>query len=104
MENTFHYRFFLICNELANSVQSIQPQNYADLIVREQEGQFMNSQMTIYFHNADKFLSTLIGNYDGWMWDELDMYEIAKIPYEKLREDFEIYCEGIMTLDVSKHL
>ena len=102
MENTFHYRFFLICNELANSMQSIQPQNYAELILRENEGQYMNSQMTCYFHNAEDFLSNLIGNYVGFMWDELDMYTVAQLPYEKIKEDFDKYCDGLMALDISR--
>ena len=55
------------------------PQNHAKLMVEEDNGRFGNAQMTQYYKKADTVISRLIGNYEGWIWDNLDMEEIADI-------------------------
>jgi hypothetical protein len=98
MENTYLYRHFLMCNALANKMQNIQPQNYAKLIIEQNNGRFMNSQMTCFFENADTFLSELVGNDEGLMWDELDMQEIAEMSVEQLQKDYNKFCNGRMKI------
>lgn len=96
MENTFHYRHFLMCNKMANAMMNVMPQNFAKLIVEEDMGRFMNSQMTFYFHQADRTLSDMIGNDEGFMWDELNIDEIADMTPEELEHDYNRYCSGNM--------
>ena len=55
------------------------PQNHAKLMVEEDNGRFGNAQMTQYYKKADTVISRLIGNYEGWIWDNLDMEEIAEL-------------------------
>jgi hypothetical protein len=40
--------------------------NFAELIKSEEEGVFMNSQMTFYFHQLDDIFSELMGNDVRW--------------------------------------
>ena len=100
MENTFAYRFFLICNTLANGMMGMQPQNFAQLMVEEVEGRWMNSQMTRYFHIADRLMSELIGNDEEWVWDEIGMWEVAEISVEQLSKDYSEFCEGRISFEV----
>lgn len=99
MDNTFHYRHFLMCNRMANAMMNVQPQNFAKLIIEEDAGRFMNSQMTFYFHQADRTMCELIGNDEGFMWDELDMEEIAAMPVEELQFDYERFCLGRIIME-----
>ncbi len=104
MENTFSYRHFLICNEIANNMMGHQPQNFAELIVEEDNGRYANGQMTKYFYVADRTLCELTGNDEGFMWDDLDMDEVAKIPIEELQSDYEEYCKYRMVINVNKDI
>jgi hypothetical protein len=104
MKNEFYYRFFLICNKLANDVLGFKFQNFAKLILEENNGRYGNTQMTKYFIQAEEFLSRLIGNDEGFMWDELEMEEIAKLTPEQLQEDFDNYCEGKMKIDLNPNI
>lgn len=99
--NTFHYRHFLICNKMANDIMNVRPQNFAQLIVEEEEGgRFMNSQMTCYFHSVNRTLCDLIGNYEDFVWEELDMNEVAKLTPEELEEDYNNFCSGQIRFEV----
>lgn len=99
MNDSYHYRHFLMCNRMANAMMNVQPQNFAKLIVEEHAGRFMNSQMTYYFYQADRILSELIGNDEGFMWDELDMDEIAAMPVEELEFDYNRFCSGRIQME-----
>ena len=101
MKNEYFYRFFLICNKLANDTMTgLNFQNFAKLLAEEDEGRYANSQMTKYFTSIEEGLSRLIGNDEGFVWDELEIDEVAELSPEKLQEDFENYCEGKMLLDI----
>jgi len=99
MENTYHYRHFLMCNKMANAMMNVQPQNFAKLILEEDGGRFMNSQMTFYFHQADRVLCDLVGNDKGFMWDDLDMEQVAEISPEELAFDYDRYCSGHISIE-----
>jgi len=102
MKNTFWYRYFLVCNQLANKVMGHQPQNFASLIVEEDNGRFMNSQMTCYFKVIDEFFSEMLAN-DAWqVFDELDIEELAELSVEQIEKDFNEYCDGILKLKLDK--
>lgn len=92
MKNTFEYRYFLLCNEIANKMMNHQYQNFAELIVGEENGRIMNSQMTFYFYQIDSVLSNLLSNDEGFMWDLLDIDEVADLTPEQLQEDYKKYC------------
>lgn len=77
------------------------PQNHAKLMVEEDNGRFGNAQMTQYFKKADIIISNLIGYPEGWIWDELDMDEVAELSIEQIEEDYENYCCGKLMLTES---
>jgi len=74
------------------------PQNHAKLMVEEDNGRFGNAQMTQYYKKADIVISRLIGCYEGWIWDNLDMEEIAELSIEQIEEDYENYCEERLSI------
>ena len=92
MDNTYWYRYFLLCNHLANKMLGHKYQNFAKLILDEDKGRFMNSQMTVYFHQADVFFSELLNNDEGMIFDELSINELAEITPEQLQKDYDNYC------------
>lgn len=100
MANTFWYRHFLICNKMANDIMNVKPQNFAKLILEEDSDRFMNSQMTKYFYSVDATLCDMIGNDEGFMWDELNMEEVSEISPEQLERDYQEYCSGKISLNI----
>ena len=98
MENSYHYRHFLICNKLANRMNGHKDLNFAQLVVDEENGRFMNSQMTKYFYMADRTISELIGNDEWFMFEELDINEVAKLSVEEIEEDYFKYCNGVLKI------
>jgi hypothetical protein len=98
MKNSYWYRYFLICNQLANKVMGHQPQNFALLRIEEEGGRFMNSQMTCHFDNINEFFSDLMCNDSSQVFDELDIDELAELSAKQLEEDFEKYCGGSLKM------
>lgn len=98
MENSYWYRYFLICNQLANKIMGHQPQNFASLIIEEDNGRFMNSQMTRYFYDIDYFFSQMMSNDSGMVFDELGIEELSKLSPEQIQHDFEKYCDGSLKM------
>jgi hypothetical protein len=92
MKNDFNYRYFLFLNYLSNRTIGMVFLNFAELIKSEREGRYMNSQMTSYFFMFDEVFSDLIGNDTLWIFDELDLNELAEIPAEQLKNDYITYC------------
>jgi len=92
MKNTYEYRYFLFINYLANQILNMKFQNFAELIKSENEGRYMNSQMTSYFHKLDEVFSELIQNDPEWVFDFLDLDELAEISPETLEDDYIAYC------------
>jgi len=74
------------------------PQNHAKLMVEEDNGRFGNAQMTQYYKKADFVISRLVGNYEGWIWEEMDMEEIAELSIEQIEEDYENYCNERLSI------
>lgn len=99
LKDLFAYRHFLIRNHMANNMVGHIYMNFAKLLIEQQDGQFMNSQMTGYFVRLDEILSELTSDYAEWIWENLDMNEIAEIDPEDLQSDFERYCNGSVTID-----
>lgn len=94
MKNTFWYRYFLVCNQLANKMMGHLPQNFALLIIEENLGRYGNEQMTQYFKLADEFLSDMMANDRMMMFEELDIDELAELSIEQIEQDFEQFCQG----------
>jgi hypothetical protein len=92
MKNSFEYRYFLLVNYLANKMVNMTFLNFAELIKSEDEGRFMNSQMTFYFYQIDEAFSELMMNDPSWVFDYLEIDELAEIPAEQLQEDYKKYC------------
>ncbi len=76
-----------------------QPQNFAQLMVEENLGRFMNSQMTFYFKQIDQTLSDILGNDAEMMWEELDMDELAELSVEQIQKDYEKYVDGKLEIN-----
>lgn len=98
MKNTFWYRYFLVCNQLANKMMGHLPQNFALLIVEENLGRYGNEQMTQYFKLADEFLADMMANDPMIVFDELDIDELAELSIEQIQNDFEKFCQGRLRL------
>jgi hypothetical protein len=92
MKNSFEYRYFLLVNYLANKMVNMTFLNFAELIKSENEGRFMNSQMTFYFYQIDEVFSELMMNDPSWVFDSLEIDELAEITTEQLEEDYNQYC------------
>lgn len=92
MKNTYAYRYFLFINYLANNMVGMTFLNFAELLKSEEEGRFMNRQMTSYFLKLDQIFSELIGNDPDWIFEELNLGELALIPAETLKNHYLIYC------------
>ena len=82
------YKYFLFVNHLSNSILNMQYQNFADLIKQEDEGRFMNSQMTSIFYKLDSEFSEASATDSLWVFDEIDSYELAEIPSDELMNDY----------------
>jgi hypothetical protein len=92
MKNTYEYRYFLFINYLANQMIGMEFQNFAELIKSENEGRYMNSQMTSNFYKLDEVFSELIQNDPEWVFDFLDLDELAEISPDTLEDDYIAYC------------
>lgn len=88
MKDNFAYKYFLLINHLANKMNNHIYLNFALLIYEEDNGKYMNSQMTFFFYRADELFSDILANNSEWFWDELDIEEIAKIPPSQLESDY----------------
>ncbi len=75
-----------------------QPQNFAELIIEEENGKWANKQMTRYFETADYSICELTGNDEGFMWDDLDMEEVAKLSAQELQIDYDKYCNNRLSI------
>lgn len=98
MENTYWFRWFLICSALANKVLALQPLNFAKLIIEEEKGAWGNEQMTRHFHRINESLSEIMANDDDILWEELDIEEVAKLSVEEIQKYHEEYCIGRMSI------
>ncbi len=74
------------------------PQNFAQLMVEENLGRFMNSQMTFYFKQINRTLSEILGNDEEMMWEELDMDEVAELSVEQIQKDYNEYVDCKLSL------
>lgn len=92
MKNTFEYRYFLLVNHLSNKMVNMIPLNFAELIKSENEGRYMNSQMTFYFYQLNESLSALMGNDPEWVFEWLDIEELAELSPQQLEDDYNSYC------------
>jgi len=92
MENTFSYRYFLLINHLSNRMVGMKYLNFAELIISEDNGKFMNSQMTCYFYALDEEFSNLLGNEPMLFLEDLGLDELSEIPPDKLKEDYFSFC------------
>lgn len=92
MKNSYEYRYFLFINYLANQMIGVEFQNFAELIKSQDQGRYMNSQMTSYFYKLDEVFSELIQNDPEWIFDFLDLDELAAISADTLEDDYISYC------------
>ena len=104
IKNTFWFRHFLMCNELAkkiNTAKGWQVDNFAKTILESQNGMYANEQMNIYFEIADKFLCKLhCSDYDE-VFNELEeqglpIEKLAKLSADDIKYYFNKYCLTII--------
>lgn len=88
MKELFAYKYFLLLNHIANKMNNHVYLNFAELIQQENNGRIMNSQMTFFFYQADEIFSDILGNYPEWVWNELNMDEVAIIDASELEKDY----------------
>lgn len=98
MENDSYYRHFLICNKLANEMNTHQPQNFAKLLLEEENGKIGNAQMTWYFKKADFIISRITDHPENYIWDVLDMEELAELSIEQIESDYEEFCNEKLSI------
>jgi len=104
LNDLFAYRHFLIRNHLANNMVGHIYQNFARLLIDQEGGQIFNSQMTSYFTRLDEVISEMTSDDADWIWDYLDMEEVAEITPDELEADFEKYCNGRLKTNFSEEL
>lgn len=100
MENTYWFRWFLICSALANKVLGHQPQNFARLIIEEENGRYGNEQMTRYFNAINLQLCEIMANDETSMEDELDFEELAELSVGQIAKYYEEFCNGKLCLKI----
>lgn len=89
MKDNIAYKFFLLVNHLSNKVNNHVYLNFAQLILEQESGRYMNSQMTFYYYKIQQvIIEDILGNDENWIWEELDMEEVAKIDTNQLQEDY----------------
>lgn len=102
MENTFWFRYFLLCNEFANSIttrQGLKRINFAECILEVENGRYANEQMTTYFHTADYFFAELFECdyeivFDNLLDEGVSMEKLASLSDKDLRNYYSDYCIG----------
>lgn len=98
------YKYFLWLNNLSNTVLGVQYQNFAKLIEEENNGRYMNSQMTKYFHALDESIADAQSNDAMWFESFFDMSELALIPASELKEDYQEMIENnLLTIKFLKN-
>jgi len=102
LNDMFAYKHFLMRNHMASNMVGHIYLNFAKLIIEQEGGRYMNSQMTSYFIRLDEIISDMTSDDSEWIWDCLDMEEIAEIRPEQLEADFETYCAGQLRINFVK--
>jgi hypothetical protein len=107
IKNSFWFRHFLICNELAKKIISARGwhvDNFAETILESQNGMYGNDQMNIYFEIADEFFSDLHTSDSNEVFNELEnedlpIEKLAQLSAKEIDYYFKRYCAG--TIDFS---
>lgn len=94
MENTYWFRFYLICSEIANNILGYNYQNFAKLYREIENGQYANEQMTRIFENINETLCELTANESDMVFEENDFEIIAKLTELELKSFYSEYCSG----------
>jgi len=102
MENTYWFRYFLLCNELANSIitrQGLKRINFAECILESESGRYANDQMIVYFETADIFFANLFECDSDIVFNELSdegvsIEKLATLTDKDLKNYFNSYCAG----------
>lgn len=101
MENTHWNRIFLICNHLANEVQpGIVYQNFAKLMVDEEEGRVFNSQMTFYFKKLVDNITDLTCDDRDMIYSDLEIEELAELSPQELLDYYHAFCSGSISISL----
>jgi hypothetical protein len=103
MKNTFWFRHFLMCHVLANKMIAHRGwvvENFAQTILDELENRvFGNSQMNVYFWQADEFFCDLHCSDSGQLFDFLEeedvsIEDLAKLTKHEIDNFYDKYCIG----------
>jgi hypothetical protein len=97
IRNTFWFRHFLICSKLANEVLGLMPQNFALLIIEQEQGRAFNSQMTNIFWLIDAVISELHSSESREVFDMIEdeglcIDDLAKLTTDELSKYYQDYC------------
>ncbi len=99
MENTYWFRFYLICSKAANNLLGLQEQNFADLFNELELGRIGNAQMTSVFENVNATLCEICGNETDGVFEENNFDEISRISTSDLNDLYDEYCLGKIELN-----
>lgn len=83
---------------MANDILGYKPLNFAKLILQQDAGQFMNSQMTSTFYKINKTLSEITASEETAMEDELDFEYISKLSITEIDNYYKEFCLERMTI------
>jgi hypothetical protein len=93
MENTYWFRFYLICSEISNNILGLKYQNFANLY-REIESAYANKRMTRIFDNVNVTLCNLTANESDMIFEENDFDLIAELTESELKSYYQEFCAG----------
>ena len=99
LENNYWNRWFLMCNELANTLLGLKQLNFAKLIIEEESGRYGNAQMTVVFHKINAQLSDTFGNDYETLREETNFEELSKFEPDQLEEYYSEYCCGRQSIE-----
>jgi len=94
MENTYWFRFYLICSEIANNILGLKYQNFANLYREIEGGAYGNEQMTRVFDNVNATLCDLTANESDMIFEENNFDLIAELTEGELKSYYQKFCAG----------
>lgn len=96
MENTYWFRWYLICSKIANcNMPGYEDQNFAKLHIQNGNGVYANSQMLQHFESANTAMSEIFCNEDDMVYEENDFETISKLTISELDKYFIDYCSRL---------
>lgn len=92
MENTYWFRYYLMCSKIANGILGLKEQNFAELFNELEMGRFANDQMTRIFDSVNNSLAEITANGNDQVFEENDFDEISRLSTDEINEYYEEFC------------